>query len=97
MSDHFEAGGRYVANAVATLLQNDARMATKFVSEKTIVRATRRLYRGRIEKNEISIALTIGSPNHAERRFIARCKEAGEPFPVKKIALKFPVKKKRKR
>ena len=26
----------------------------------------------------------VGKPNYRERKFIALCKEAGEPFPVKK-------------
>jgi hypothetical protein len=31
---------------------------------------------------------TIGIPNYL-REFIRKCKKAGEPFPVKKIQLKF--------
>jgi hypothetical protein len=32
---------------------------------------------------------TIGKPNYEEREFIKKCKKAGEPFPVKKIQVKF--------
>jgi len=41
------------------------------------------------------MVLTIGRPNYAEREFIKLCKKAGEPFPVKKMQLKFYPKKKK--
>jgi hypothetical protein len=38
--------------------------------------------------------VTIGKPNYAEREFVKKCKQSGEPFPVKRLQLKFyPVKK----
>lgn len=66
---------------------NPARSAVKYVSEKEVVKATRR---GRPSKRayQTQILLTIGRPNYAERKFIKLCKKAGEPFPVKKVQLK---------
>lgn len=83
---------KYVEATVAALLRSGARMATKYVSEKEIVRATRRRYRGKIVKNakNTDIVLTLGRPNYRERIFIKRCRAAGEPFPIKKIQLRLP-------
>lgn len=36
-----------------------------------------------------TIILKIGRPNFKEREFIRLCQRAGEPFPVKKIQIKF--------
>lgn len=36
-----------------------------------------------------TIILKIGRPNFREREFIKACRKAGEPFPVKKVQLKF--------
>ena len=82
-----------VSSVVETLLRTEARMATKFLSEKEIVRASRKVFKGKILSGNIEIILTIGKPNFAEREFIKLCKKAGEPFPVKNIQLKFPSKK----
>ncbi len=83
-----------VVNAV---IESEAHKATKYMSEKMVVNATRRMYLGKIVKGDrsIDISLKIGVPNYLEKEFIKQCKKAGEPFPVKKIQLKFPVKKKK--
>jgi hypothetical protein len=82
--------GQYVDKVVSALLRSGARMATKFVDPKHVVRATRRRYRGRVStKGTQEIVLTVGRPNYAERAFIARAKRASEPFPVKKVQLRF--------
>lgn len=84
----------HLAQAVEALLTTGAFKATKYVSAKHVVRATRRRYRGRIvERGKIEIILTAGSPNYAEREFIKRCKRAGEPLPVRKVQLKYPPKR----
>jgi diaminopimelate epimerase len=72
---------------------NPARSAVKYVSEKEVVKATRR---GKPSKRacQTQVLLTIGRPNYAERKFIKLCQKAGEPFPVKKVQLKlYPAKK----
>ncbi len=85
----------HVDQVVNALLGAEAHKATKYVSATHVVRATRKLRRGRIPKrdNGVDIVLTIGRPNYAEREFIKKCRKAGEPIPVKKIQLKFPPKK----
>lgn len=69
--------------------------AVKYISEKLVVRLTRRTkYSKRNRRNEF--VLTVGQPNYLERKFVKDCKKAGEPFPVKKVQIKFyPVKKKK--
>lgn len=86
-----------IAKVVKAVIMNDAHKATKYISEKLVVNATRRLYNGKINKREkvVDIILKIGRPNYQEREFIKQCKKAGEPFPVKKIQLKFPAKGKK--
>lgn len=66
--------------------------ATKYVAENVTVKATRKLYGGKIDRRykRTEIMLTIGPPNYAERQFIKTLKKAGEPFPVKKVQLKMP-------
>lgn len=75
---------------VGLLLETDARQATKYLAEKEVITATRRAYKGRISKRDnVEMVVKIGRPNFGEREFIKKCKKAGEPFPVKKIQLKF--------
>jgi hypothetical protein len=59
--------------------------------EKTI-RITRRL-KPRARATRTEFVLTIGKPNHSERKYIKMLQKAGEPFPVKKFRLKFYPKK----
>lgn len=85
-----------VQTVVDMLLENNAKRATKYISDKLVVAAQRKSFGNKIDKRErrIEISLKIGVPNYAEKEFIASCKKAGEPFPVKKVQLKFfPTKK----
>lgn len=79
-----------VADVVETLINSQAKKATKFLSPKLVVSASRRLYNNKIDKRDrrTDVVLKIGIPNYLEREFIADCKKANEPFPVKKIQLK---------
>lgn len=88
-ASHYAKAAREVINA---LLLNGASRATKFISETDRVTVSRILFRGRIGRKTRSTSLVVsfGAPNYAERDFIARCKRSGEPFPVKKVQLKFP-------
>ena len=75
---------------VEAVLETGAYKATKFLSAKETVKATRRRFRrggGRITE----VLLTVGRPNYAERQFIKKAQAAGEPFPIKKVQLKFPA------
>ena len=101
----FHKDGLYgeVGDVVRTLMYENAYVATKYIDKNFIVRATRKLYKIRSKKNGVArriidkrsnaeILLTIGKPNYLEREFIKNCKKVGEPFPIKKIQLKFPPK-----
>lgn len=85
-------------NAAITAVVNElisdpnVKTATKYLSEKLTVKATRR---HPTFKHAEEMVITQNRPNYAERLFIKACKKAGEPFPVKKVQLKFyPVKRK---
>jgi hypothetical protein len=85
-----------ISQVVETLLRADAWRATKYISDKLIVRATRKLYGRKINKNgKVKILLTIGRPAYREREFIKSCKKAGESFPVQKIQIQAIPKKKK--
>lgn len=80
---------------IETLISTNSVKATKFISPKEIIRATRKRYNGKFNNKQIEITLTIGKPNFLERRFIKDCIKASVNFPVNKIQLKYlPVKKK---
>lgn len=65
-----------------------ARKATVYIAPDSVVKITRQRKPEKRGRGE-TFVLTIGKPNHAERAFIAKCKKAGEPFPVRKAQLKF--------
>ena len=79
-------------SVLARCLYDGAYKATKYISEKETVKATRKRFKGKIRKREriVEIIFTVGSPNYEEREFIKKCKKTGESFPVKKIQLKLP-------
>ena len=78
------------SNLSEILLRTQAVKATKFYSDNFIVRAKRKTFRGRINKrSNIEIIFTLGRPNFEERKFIRQCVKAKEPFPIKKVQLKF--------
>lgn len=89
-----------IGEVVMVLLYSPgAHTATKYLSDKIVVRATRPNYKGKLDGDSLralrtQVAVTIGDPNYTAREFIKQCKRAGEPFPIKKIQLKYPPKKK---
>lgn len=84
--------GLYVGETIKTLIATRAIKATKYVTTKLIVRAVRTAYGKKIKTGNIEITLTIGKPNYIEREFIKSCQKSSEPFPIKKIQLKFQSK-----
>ena len=74
----------YVDVLILNASQLNVKTATKYISDKLTVKATRR----QKSRSQQQFIITIGRPNYAERQFIKRCKKAGEPFPVKNIQLK---------
>ena len=81
-----------IGRVVFAILGSDAYRATKYISPTEVIKATRRHKRNKRAKR-VEMVVTVGDPNYAEREFIKRCRQAGEPFPVKKIQLKFAKKK----
>lgn len=71
------------------------RRATVYAAKDSVVKATRQRRFDGCDRQETYL-VTVGKPNYAERQFILKCLDAGEPFPVKKVQKKFwPQKKKR--
>lgn len=80
---------RAVGTVIAALDQPKVYHAAKFLSEKLVVKASRRRFHGKIDKRaKFEAVLVIGGPNYREREFIKMCKKAGEPFPVKRVQLR---------
>lgn len=73
------------------ILDGGAIRAVKYYSPKLTVKATRRLIGGKIDKRykSVEILFTVGPPNFAERRFVRQAEKAKEPFPIKKLQLKW--------
>ncbi len=81
-------GFAYLAGLI---IDSGAKKATQYISPTEVAKATRR---GKARKSDrtVEILFTIGRPNYKEREFIKKCKKTGEPFPVKKIQVRFPTK-----
>lgn len=85
-----------VGNLVLTVCKAKAHKAINYISPKEVIRATRRLERGKITAHgNVDITLTIGRPNYVERKFIKLCLQAGEKFPLQKVQLKYPPKRRK--
>lgn len=80
---------RIFSDLAELILEGGARKATKYFSETQVVKVTRRLYDGKIDKRDkrIEVLFTIGTPNYTERQFIKQAKKAGESFPIKKTRI----------
>jgi hypothetical protein len=77
-----------VSKIVLALIDSGARRATMYLDEDAVATAVR-IEKPRKRARYIEIRLKLGKPNFRERLFIKACKKAGEPFPIKKIQLKF--------
>ncbi len=77
-----------LAQVVEACYNHKARQAIKFLAPQFIVKATRRFKPDKRSYHE-EIIITIGKPNYRERKFIRQCLRAKEPFPIKKIKLKW--------
>lgn len=76
--------------AIGILLHSGAKTSTAYISDKLVVRVSRRTYLRRTRGvKPIELSVTIGRPNYHARKFITLAKRAGEPFPIKKAHLTF--------
>jgi hypothetical protein len=83
-----------VMRAVEACLNEGARKAVVYLDEKTTIKVSRMFPKdGR--NTRTSLMLSFGSPSYEERQFIKLCKKAGQPFPVRKIQLKWYKPKKK--
>lgn len=90
-----DARSKVFAELAEEILAGGAYKATKYLSDKLTIKATRKRYKGKYWKNETAdIVFTVGKPNYLEREFIKKAKKAGEPFPIKKVQVKYPLKTK---
>lgn len=78
---------RVFSDLAELILEGGARKATKYFSETQVVRATRKLYGGKISRGNTEIVFMVGRPNWQERQFIKQAKKAGDTFPIKKTQI----------
>lgn len=85
---------RNTGKLIKVLLQTGAHRAVKYLAPDLVVQATRTMWEGKFRpRDALDVRVTAGRPNYLARRFVRACRKTGEPFPVKKIQLRFPPKK----
>lgn len=77
-----------IAKVSSCLLETGAKKATLYLAENFVIKATMGLKPDKRSRCH-SFLITFGKPNYSERKFIALCAKAKEPFPVRKVQLKF--------
>ena len=85
---------RVFAEVAKAIIDNKAHQAVKFISPKLTVKATRR-HKFRSNATRQEFVFTYGAPAYKEALLIKKMVKAGEPFPVKKVMLKFKTAKKK--
>lgn len=86
------------SKAIEGLLRSNARSATVYLSPEARVTATH-VNKPDKRNRSTTMSVTFGKLNWAGREFVKACKRAGEPFPVRKVQLRWwpkPRTKKRK-
>lgn len=78
---------------LAGLNVDGVKTAIAYLSPIYIIRATRRLYKGRPSRTHFEAVVTAGRPNYRERLFIKVAQKAGVKFPIRKVQLRFYRKK----
>lgn len=84
---------QYAAVAKA-IIDNNAYQAIKYISPKLTLKATRQ-HKALSRDTRATFVFTMGRPAFREAEQIKRLIKVGEPFPVKKIELRFKVYKKK--
>ena len=84
-----------INNIIGLFLCDDRlKSATKYITPKAVIRVSRRVYKSHRKTDPIELLISFTKPNYKEREFIKLCKKAKEPFPVKKLQVKYiPIKK----
>ena len=80
----------YMYTKIINLILADPtiKTATKYLSPKLTIRVTRF---GKIKRKDArnDFRVQYGRPNYTAAKFIKLCIKAGEPFPIKKVQLKY--------
>jgi len=71
---------------MAVLEMPDLKRATVYLDERTTMKCTRQRKYDKRSRSD-TVILTIGKPNYREKEFIAKCRKAGKPLPVRGIQL----------
>ena len=81
------------ASVINAAIKAGARSATKYISPKLTVKATRR---HKISKRDtrVEFVVTIGAPNYRESNKIKAALKEGKKFPLREIELRFAPKRK---
>lgn len=61
--------------------------ATKYITPRFTVKATHQ-HKSRKNARSITLLLTLGQPNYAEREFIKKARKAGLSYPIRKVQVK---------
>lgn len=83
---------RALAKAHAALALPGVKRAAVYLTPKLVVSICRR-FKPRARDTRQDFVVKVGVPNYLEVRFIKALQKAKEPFPVKKVQLKFWPKK----
>lgn len=71
------------------ILEDTAYKVTKIVTNNLTIKATRKRFKGRIDKRGriIEILFTLGRPNYQEREYIKKCKK-NKTNPTRELLIK---------
>ena len=90
---------KWVNSVIVALLQTDSWKAEKYISEKLVIRATRRTYKYNNRKiratDNIEILLVIGKPNFEHKETMKKFKKNMGSLPKGVILKGFPKTKKK--
>ena len=85
--------------SIIEIMKSDKSIKTisKFMAPDSVIRVSRRINprksKSRAVPQSETFIVTLGKPNYEARQFIKLCKQAGEPFPVKRPQIKrYPIK-----
>lgn len=76
---------KWISEVTEAVMELDIKQAVKYVSTDMVIKATPRSK----ARKHVEIVVSIGKPNYAEKKVIKQALMAGEPFPIKKVQLKW--------
>lgn len=81
-------GHKIIGEIANEVLTNGAKQATLYLTPKLTVKATRQ---GKIDRRSkaITVLITVGTPNYAQRQFITRHRKTEGVFPLNVTTLRY--------